>query len=156
MAVRIFALLIPLAITLPQLQTSRPRAAAPAAQATQAQPASAPEWSYETRRGSDAAVTHVVLESPLQDAVRTIGSAPTGAAEPAPAQPAARKPPAPHATPKPDRLASSAKAANAAKASMRLTARHAKRPPLAAGCAPFAHCAPVVVAKVTPVSRKSL
>ena len=43
MAVRIFALLIPLAITLPQLQTSRPSAAAPAAQATQAQPASAPE-----------------------------------------------------------------------------------------------------------------
>ena len=156
MAVRIFALLIPLAITLPQLQTSRPSAAAPAAQATQAQPASAPEWSYETRRGSDAAVTHVVLESPLQDAVRTIGSAPTGAAEPAPAQTAARKTPAQHATPKPDRLASSAKAANAAKASMRLAARHAKRPPLSAGCAPFAHCAPVVVAKVTPVSRKSL
>jgi hypothetical protein len=156
MAVRIIALLIPLAITLTQLQTSPPNAAAPEAQATQAQSVSAPEWSYDTRRGSDAALTRVVLESPLLDAVRTIGSAPTGAAEPAPAQPAARKTLAQHATPKPDRLASSAKAATAAKASMRLAARHAKRPPKAAGCEPFAHCAPVVVAKVTPVSRKAL
>jgi hypothetical protein len=156
MAVRIVALLIPLAITLPQLQTNSPSAAAAEQPATQAQQAPPPEWSYDTRRGTDAASTRVVLESPVLDAVRTIGSEPSDAAEPASMQPAARKAPPQRAAAKPARLASSAKAAAAATASMRHVTHHAKAPPPDAGCEPFAHCAPVVVGKVTPVSRKSL
>ena len=136
MAVRIFALLIPLAITLPYLQTSsRPPATAPS-QIVHEQPASPAEWSRETRRRADTSFVLVVPESPALDAVR--------------------KAPAPLAAPKSTRLASSAKAATTAKASMRTAARHAKRAPLLPDCQPFVHCAPVVVGKVTPVSRQSL
>jgi hypothetical protein len=158
MAVRIVALLIPLAITLPQLQTSSPSAAAPPAQATtHALPASPPDWSFDTRRGADAALTRVVLESPALDAVRTIGSAPGGdTVALAPPQPAARKAAPRHAAAKPVRPASSAKAATDTSAPMRPATRHAKAPPLHAGCEPFAHCAPVVMGKITPVIRKSL
>jgi hypothetical protein len=156
MAVRIVALLIPLAITLPQLQTSRPTAAAPDVQALHVQPASPPEWSYETLRLGDAALTRVVLESPLHDAMSTIRDAPSGAAEPAAAPPAVRTAPAQGAVPKPTRLASPAKAPGTVAASMRPSSRQAKLPPVQAGCEPFAHCAPVVVAKAKPVSRRSL
>jgi hypothetical protein len=38
----------------------------------------------------------------------------------------------------------------------RLATRQAKRSPADAGCAPNIHCAPVVVAKVTPVTRRPL
>lgn len=157
MAVRIVALLIPLAITLPQLQMSRPGAAAAEPAAAQVQPAPAPEWSYDTRRGTDAALTRVVLESPLQNAVHAIGSAPGDAATRAPVQPAARKAPPQRAAAKPARLASPAKAGTPPTASLRYGTRHAKAPPPDAGCEPLApHCAPVVMGKVTLVSRKSL
>jgi hypothetical protein len=158
MAVRIVALLIPLAITLPQLQMSRPGSAAAEPAAAQVQPAPVPEWSYDKRRGTDAALTRVVLESPLQNAVRMIGNAPSDAAEPAPVLPAARKAPPQRAAAKPARLASSAKAGTSSPtASMRHGTRHAKAPPPDAGCEPFAaHCAPVVMGKVTLVNRKSL
>jgi hypothetical protein len=158
MAVRIVALLIPLAITLPQLQMSRRGSAAEEPAAAQVQPAPAPEWSYDTRRGADAALTRVALESPLQNAVHAIGSAPSDAAPRAPVQPAARKAPPQRAAAKPARLASPAnKAGTPPNASLRHGTRHAKAPPPDAGCEPFAaHCAPVVMGKVTPVSRKSL
>lgn len=156
MAMRIVALLIPLAITLPQLQTSRPPAAAPEGHATHAQPASPPEWSYETRRMADAAVTRVVLESPAHDAVCTIDKTPMGNAVQAAANPGVRKAPAQPAAPKPARIASPTKVVTTATASIRPAARPAKRPPLLAGCEPLAHCAPVEVAKVTPVSRRSM
>jgi hypothetical protein len=156
MAVRIVALLIPLAITLPQLQTNRPSAAPTEPPVAQAQPTNPPEWSYDTQHGTNAALTRVVLDSPVADAMRTIGSAGGDAADVASVQPAARKAPSPHAAAKRVRLASSAKAATTASASTRHATRHEQAAPPDAGCEPFAHCAPVVVGKVTPVNRKSL
>jgi hypothetical protein len=136
MAVRIVALLIPLAITLPYLQTNSPPPAAAQQQLTYAQPASPCEWSWETRRMADASFTRVVLESPALDAVRNA--------------------PVPRAAPNPARHMSSAKAATTARTSMHPAPRHAKRAPLQPDCQPFVHCAPVVVGKVTPVSPRSM
>lgn len=136
MAVRIVALLIPLAITLPYLQTNTPLPAAPPLPVAHAQQASPPEWSREALCTVDAALPHVVPESPTLDAVR--------------------KPPTRQAARTPTRLASTAKAARTAKASMRPATRLAKRAPLQPACQPFVHCAPVVVGKVTPVSRTSM
>lgn len=153
MAARIVALLIPLAITLPQLQTSGAGAAAPNEPARQIQQAGPPAWSYETRRTGDAAMTRVVLESPALDAIRTM---PSGASELEPSQPGARKASVHGATLRSSRMASSARSATLKTAPTHRRLRHAKSKPIESGCEPRAHCAPVVVAKVTPVSRKSL
>ena len=140
MAVRIFALLIPLAITLPYLQTSsRPPATAPSP-IVHEQPASPAEWSRETRRMADTSFTLVVPESAKPDAVHK----------------AEAQAQSPLAARRSSRLASSAKAATTSKTSMRPRTRHAKRAPLLPDCQPFVHCAPVVVGKVTPVSRRLL
>ncbi len=136
MAVRFFALLIPLAITLPYLQTNSRSSDVRPMQVAHAQPANAPDWSRETQRTADTTYTHIVLESQAPDAVR--------------------KASVPLAAPKPTRLGSPAKAAATARAAMRSARRHAKRAPLQPDCQPFVHCAPVVVAKVTPVSRRSM
>jgi hypothetical protein len=136
MAVRFFALLIPLAITLPYLQTNSRSSDVRPMQVAHTQPVSAPAWSRETLRVADPSFTSVVLESPSPGAVR--------------------KTPALLAAPKRNGLASPAKATATAKAPMRPATRHAKRAPLLPDCQPFVHCAPVVVAKVTPVSRRSM
>lgn len=159
MAVRIVALLIPLAITLPQLQMSRPAAPAPQAPAALVQPAVAPEWSYSPRHVAGAAVTRVVLESPLDEAVRTLDSPATGTADTAVAvavAPDVRKASPKRAMPKLARAASPVKLVAAAAPPGRLATHQAKRAPTMAGCLPRAHCAPVVVAKVTPVTRRRL
>ncbi len=136
MAVRIVALLIPLAITLPYLQTNSPPTAAPPVPVAQTPPISPPAWSREVRRVADVPVERVVLESPTLDP--------------------AHKASVSHAARRPTRLASSAKAATTAKAPMRSAQRHAKRAPLQPHCQPFVHCAPVVVGKVTPVSGRPM
>lgn len=136
MSMRVVALLIPLAITMPQLQKNSPPAEAPQLQIVQAPMASRAEWSWDTRCMADAASTRVELEPPELVAVH--------------------KASAPQAAPKPARHASSAKAATTAKASMRPAPRHAKRAPLQPDCQPFVHCAPVVVGKVTPVNPRSM
>ncbi len=161
MAVRILALLIPLAITLPQLQTTRPRAPAPQELAASVQPAATePPWSYETRRGADAAVTRVVLESPVQEAVRTIDSPAADVADngvvTATVTPQVRKAPTRRSAPKLARAASPSELASTAATPGRLSTRQARRLPADPGCAPSVHCAPVVVAKVTPVMRRPL
>jgi hypothetical protein len=162
MAVRILALLIPLAITLPQLQMTRPQAHPPQEAAALAPPAAEPPWSYETRRLADAAVTRVVLELPVQEAVRTLDSpaadvADNSAVVAAGVTPQAlRKASSRHAAPKLARAASPVKLASTAAPPGRLSTRQAKRLPADPGCAPSVHCAPVVVAKVTPVARRPL
>ena len=150
MAVRILALLIPLAITLPQLQMTRQQARAPQDLAASVQPAAEPPWSYETRRVADAAVTRVVLESPVQEAVRTIDSAAAGVT------PQVHKGSPRRTAPKLARAASPVKLASTAATPSGLATRQARHPPADAGCAPSAHCAPVLVAKVTPVARRPL
>lgn len=149
MAVRIVALLIPLAITLPQLRTHTDAAPAPQEQAVNVNtpPAPSPEWSYDTRRASDAAFTRVVLDSPLHSAMSE-GQVPNGAAA-APTKPAMRKTMATHKR-------APAKTMASAKSSIHPAARKTQRPLLQAACPPATHCAPVVEANVTPVSRKSL
>jgi hypothetical protein len=159
MAVRVLALLIPLAITLPQLQMSRPVASAPQNLAASVQPAAEPPWSYETRRVADAAMTRVVLESPLQEAVRTIDGPTADTADSAAAAgvtPHARKASPRRAAPKLARAASPVKLVSTAETPGRSATRQAKRLPADAGCPPSVHCAPVVVAKVTPVLRRRL
>jgi hypothetical protein len=161
MAVRILALLIPLAITLPQLQMTRPRAQPPQEVAAPAQPAAAePAWSYETRRLADAAVTRVVLELPMQEALRTLDSPTADLADSgdvaAGVTPQVRKAPARRAALKPARAASPVKLASTVATPGRLSTRQAKDLPADPGCAPSVHCAPVVVAKVTPVTRRPL
>jgi hypothetical protein len=159
MAARFVALLIPLAITLPQLQTSRVAAPEPPRPAPLAQPAADAEWSYETRHIAIAALPRIAVQSPVHDAVRALDGA---AAEPvvvaaAPAVlavvPAHVRQAAPkRAAPRLARAASPVKLVSAAPA----PGRSAKRRPADAGCLPGAHCAPVVVAKVTPVNRRPL
>lgn len=150
MAVRVLALLIPLALALPQLQMSRPRAVVAQDLAASVPSAPEPSWSYETRRLPDTAVTRVVLESPAQEVVRMIDSpAVTTTDDGATASdvtPQVRKAPPRRVAPKHARLASPAK----------LAKRQANAMPADAGCAPDVHCAPVVVAKVTPVLRRPL
>jgi hypothetical protein len=136
MAVRIIALLIPLAITLPYLQTNSPPAAAPPVPVALVHLDSPPAWSREARRVADVAVERVVLESPTL--------VPTHKASVS------------HAARRSTRLTSSAKAATTAKAPMPSVQRHAKRAPLQPHCQPFVHCAPVVVGKVTPVSGRPM
>ena len=147
MAVRILALLIPLAIMLPQLQMSRTAALAAQDVAASVPSAAQPTWSYETRRMADAAVTRVVLELPAQEAMRTIEAPAVVIADSAVAAdvtPQVRKAPQRRATPKLARAASRVKLVGTAAT-------------LAdAGCPPGVHCAPVVVAKVTPVLRRPL
>ncbi len=161
MAVRILALLIPLAITLPQLQMTRPQAHPPQEAAAPAPPAAEPPWSYETRRLADAAVTRVVLELPVQEAVRTLDSpaadvADNSAVAAGVTPQALRKASSRHAAPKLARVASPVKLAGTAAPPGRLSTRQAKRLPADPGCATSVHCAPVVVAKVTPVMRRPL
>ncbi len=160
---RVLALLIPLAITLPQLQTSRPAAAVVQELAAPAQQVAEPAWSYETRRLADAAVTRVVLELPLQEAVRTIDGTATATAAVADnvvtpdAAPQGHTTLPKHAAPKAARTASPVKlvATNAATRGRQVT-RRAQRLPADVGCPASVHCAPVVVAKVTPVVRRPL
>jgi hypothetical protein len=158
MAVRVLALLIPLAITLPQLQMSRPASAAQDLAAS-VQPVAEPPWSYDTRRVAEAAVTRVVLESPAQEAVRTIDTAPV---ETAGTAVAAEAPPPlcgvahRRTSPKVARAASPVKPASTASASGRLSTHRAKLLRADPGCAAGVHCAPVVVAKITPVARRPL
>jgi hypothetical protein len=159
MAVRVLALLIPLAITLPQLQMSRPQAVAAQELAPSLPTAEASPWSYQTRRVADSAVTLVVLESPAQDALRTIDSPPAATADSAATadvMPQARKATPRRAAPKLARAASSLELASTSAPTDRSATRRAKAVPPDAGCAPDVHCAPVVVAKVTPVLRRPL
>jgi hypothetical protein len=160
MAVRVLALLIPLAITLPQLQMSRPRAVAAQELAAPAPTAAVePQWSYETRRVAHSAVTRVVLESPAQDALRTIDSPAAATADSAAAAdvtPQVRKTTPRRAAPKAARVASPVKLAGTAAPTDRQATRRAKAVSTDSGCAPSVHCAPVVVAKVTPVTRRPL
>jgi hypothetical protein len=158
MAVRFFALLIPLAITLPQLQASRPPAAAAAMPEPTAvmEPAAAPEWSYDTRRGADAALTRVVLDAPAREAMRTLDGPTPIATLPAAPFPGLCKARTPHAVSKPARPALLAKSSATAAALPRPPSRPAKTLALQAGCEPLTHCAPVEEAKVTPVSRRAL
>lgn len=143
MAVRVVALLIPLAITLPQLRANID-AAAPQEQAAQAAPSPSPEWSYDTRRIAAVAFTRIALESPLHNAVdTTLGQAAVTVA------PAASKAP-------PTRKRMSPQPMTSAKAALGSDTRQVQRPLQQAACPPLAHCAPVVVAKVTPVTRKAL
>ena len=156
MAVRILALLIPLAITLPQLQSSRPAGSAVHAPLTHLQPAAAPEWSYETRRSADAALTHVVLDAPAHEAMSALDSpAPVAAIQPTlPA--VVCKAPSLRTASKPASAALLAKGTRIAAAAPRVASRHVKKLAWNAGCEPGVHCAPVEVAKVTPVSRRAL
>ena len=156
MAVRILALLIPLAITLPQLQMSRPADGSAQAPVTHLQPVAAPEWSYETRRSADAALTHVVLDAPAHEAMSALDSpAAVAALQAAPAA-VVCKAPSLRAAFKPVHSAPLAKGTRTAAASPRVASRHVKGLVLHGGCEPGAHCAPVEVAKVTPVSRRSM
>ena len=153
MAMRILALLIPLAITLPQLQASRPVAPAAKESAASVQPVAEPPWSYETRRVADAAMTRVVLESPVEEAVRTIDGAHADAADSAAdVTPQARKAPARRAALKVARAASPVTLVSASGPAT----RQARRPTADAACQPSVHCAPVVVARVTLVARRPL
>jgi hypothetical protein len=161
MAVRVLALLIPLAITLPQLQTTRPQAPAPQYFALPVQPAAAePTWSYETRRQADAAITRVVLDSPAQEAVRMISSPVTITSDDAAAAdmaPQVRKAPSRRTAPKFARAAQTPKPTGLRATADRSAARRAKAAEAdTAGCAPDVHCAPVVVAKITPVLRRPM
>lgn len=163
MAVRFIALLIPLAILLPQLQTSRVAAPEPRQPAPLAQPAADAEWSLETRHIADAAPSRVAVESPLHDAVRMLDGAATDPVVVATAPAVLTVVPAhvrqatpKRATPRLARAASPVKLVSAAPAPGRSATRGAKRRPADAGCLPGAHCAPVVVAKVTPVNRRPL
>jgi hypothetical protein len=159
---RVIALLIPLAITLPQLQTSRPVAAVVQELAAPAQPLTEPAWSYETRRLADAAMTRVVLELPLQAAVRMLDGPPASAAivdsPVAPdAAPQAHTTLAKGAAPKLARTASPVNLVSTSAATRgRQATRRAQRRPADVGCPASVHCAPVVVAKVTPVVRRPL
>ena len=160
MAVRIFALLIPLAITLPQLQTSPSAVPAPQQPAAIVPSAEAdPAWSYETRRQPDAALTRVGLESPVQVSMRTIDCPTAQVADSAAADVVtspARKALPTRAAPRLARAASPVKQASTTGTQVRPTARHAKRMLQDEGCPPGLHCAPVVFAKVTPVARRPL
>lgn len=166
---RVIALLIPLAITLPQLQTGRPAAAVMQELAAPAQPLAEPAWSYETRRLADAAVTRVVLELPLQEAVRTIDGPLAAAAAavvdspvapdvaPQVHRPQVHTTSPQRAAPKLARTASAVKLVGTSAATRgREATRRAQRRPADAGCPASVHCAPVVVAKVTPVVRRPL
>ena len=156
MAVRILALLIPLAITLPQLQSSRPADRSAQAPVTHLQPAAAPEWSYETRRSADAALTRVVLDAPAHEAMSALDSpAPVAALQAGPAA-VLCKALSLRAASKPVHAAPLARGTRTAAATPRVALRNVKRLALHGGCEPGAHCAPVEVAKVTPVSRRSL
>jgi hypothetical protein len=159
MAVRIVALLIPLAITVPMLQMTRPQNL-PAQEDLVAPPsATEPAWTPETRRVAEAAVTRVVLELPAQDAVRTIETPAADTAQCAASAgvtPQERKASPRRAAPKLAHDGASAKLVNTAGAQGRLATHRAKRALADAGCAPNVHCAPVVVAKVTPVMRRPL
>ncbi len=163
MAVRFIALLIPLAITLPHLQASRRAAPEPQRPAALTQPAAAAEWSYEARRAADAALSRVVAESPVHEAVRThdvaaaepviVAAVPADlAVVPKPVRQVAPK----RAVPRPARAVSPVKLVSADPAPGRLVTRAARRGLADAGCLPNAHCAPVVVAKVTLVTRRPL
>jgi hypothetical protein len=156
MAMRIVALLIPLAITLPQLQASRPRAAAQEPVA-HVQPAAAPEWSYEARRSADVALTPVVLDPPVHETMSALDSPAPVAATQATAAAVVCKAPSLRTASKLVHSAPLAKGVRAVAASPRAAPGHVKRLAWNVGCEPgAAHCAPVEVAKVTPVSRRSL
>jgi hypothetical protein len=146
MAVRIVALLIPLAITLPQLQTSIDPAATLQEPAARALGAAAPPWSYDLRYASDGALTRVAFGSPMHDATPTIDSPAAPAAQTAPVPAVARKASAWHAVQRPARQAKPVKTATA-KMPMRSTPHRSALAPQQDVCRPPAHCAPVVVAR---------
>ena len=158
MGVRVVALLIPLAIVLPQLQASRPTATA-LEPVVHVQPAAEPEWSYETRYGADLAQTRVVLEAPAREAMRSTADspAPVVVLQAAPAV-NVRVAPSPRPTHKVLRTAWTVKGTPTATAAAppRLASRNLKRLALGAGCEPGAHCAPVEDAKVTLVNRRAM
>ncbi len=171
MAVRFIALLIPLAITLPQLQASRRAAPEPQQPAALMQRAAAAELSYESRRAAEAALSRAVAESPVHEPVRThdvVATEPVFAAAdpvvvaavpavlavaPTPVRQAA---PPKRAAPRLARAMSPVKLVSTAPAPGRLVTRAAKHGLADAGCRPNVHCAPVVVAKVTLVTRRPL
>ncbi len=162
MAVRFVALLIPLAITLPQLQMSRPRAPAPQPPAALVQPAIEAEPMVEPMRlAADTEITRVTAEAPLHEARHTVDGAVIDAPHAAVLTPPVRKATARRATPKvaraatPQKLATSAKAGSD-RANSRSGARMTKVMLADVGCLPNAHCAPVVAARVTPVIRHPL
>lgn len=169
MAVRVVALLIPLAITLPQLRMSRPEA--PAVQSVAAAVVVAEETAsaHESRRVSEAALTQAVPELPAQDILRTLESPAESSAERPAASSAARAAETAVATgmalqvrktsprrtvQKPPRAVMPVKLASTAAG--RQATRQITLMPADAGCAPSLHCAPVVVAKATPVVRRPL
>ncbi len=151
MAVRVLALLIPLAITLPQLQTHIDPAPLAQEPTVQAQQAPWPQWSYDTRRAPDTAFTRVELESPLYGAVHTIANPAADAARLVPTKPALRKA-------QPQRMAHAPARPVSTNSSARAATRHAPRAtlPAVSVCQPQTHCAPVVVARQTPVPRRSM
>jgi hypothetical protein len=157
MAVRFVALLIPLAITLPQLQMSRPAVSAAERQAAAVTAAPAPEWLYEPRQSADAPSTRVVLEAPVQEAVRAMEPPAVDTALAAVVPSGAPKASLQRTASRPATAAVPAKRVVAVKASLRSGARKDRPAPLLqGGCEPFVHCAPVEVAKITPVSRQPL
>jgi len=156
MAARIVALLIPLAITLPQLQTTRPPATLTPEHTTVMASTTAPQWSPETRCGADAALTRVAIDAPAHEAMATLdGRTPVAVLQAAP-DAAVRKVPTARASTRLARPALLAKGSASVAAVPRPSSRPARTLALQARCEPRTHCAPVEVAKVTPVSRRSM
>ena len=158
MAVRVVALLIPLAITMPQLRMSRPEAPAVQSVAVVATADEEAAWSRESQRGSDAAVAPVAQQPSAQEAVRTMQISPAATADSATAASVlqqVRKAPPQRVAPKLARTAQP-KAALPPSRSSRPATRLADRLPANAACLPSVHCAPVVVAKFNPVVRRPL
>jgi hypothetical protein len=154
MAVRVVALLIPLAITLPQLRLSRPDA--PAVQSVAAE---APALSYENRQVSEAATLHAAHELPTQMSASTLQSSSRVTADSAAAAGVAtqvHKASPRRTTPKLIRGAAPGKPTRTAAKPTGQATRRADRLQADAGCLPNVPCAPVVVAKVTPVVRRPL
>jgi hypothetical protein len=168
MAMRFVALLIPLAITLPQLQMSRPKSPEPQPPAPLTQPAVETELTHKTRHAAETLAAPVALEPPRQEVVRTTDSAAietplipaVTTAMTVAATPELRKALHKPGAPKLARAASPVKlvAANAASSRSATPAltRTQKRLLANSGCLPNAHCAPVVVAKITPVIRQPM
>jgi hypothetical protein len=159
MAVRVVALLIPLAITLPQLRMSRPEAPAVQSVAATAPTAEVPASFYENRRVSDAAMTRVAFDLPAQESLRAFDNLAMATADDAvaaSAMPQSQKASPRRAAPKLNRTASQVKATRTAAKPNSQATRRADRLQADAGCLPSLPCAPVVVAKVTPVVRRPL
>lgn len=199
MAVRFVALLIPLALTLPQLRNhlAEPAPALPQPSTTVGSE-SAAEWSHAPGRHLPAQFTPVVLEPsshiaalaaampvsmpavmpgamavamPAAMPVAMPGFEPPAAAaigcqaHAAAEHKAAPAPAVRHAGATPERGANKALRRSGPRLATAVVVKpplpkpqlaRKARPALEAGCAPQAHCAPVSVAKITPVQRRAL